>query len=412
MDEEKMNALPTWPSEKYKNQSEQEFRDLMDWMTEVAKIRRHFPIRPAVLASYYKWFYEKAPPKNQSRKPFGRTPNTVDHAMRGIGAIHYHNGCNDPNHHPLVNKAMKEIKDKAKTNPLDAPKPAQGFLDAEILDIGDICLRAVSGQDPEAPFLVRTHLRILWGCNNTLRGYAPIAHAVIGECGVENIPNKEGELETCFYWYEKMFKKKKILQKRKRIIRPNIIPAMNFMLFFGLYCIYFDLNESSTGFVFRAINSDGSAPIGYGTLREDGERFRKFGITDERLITKLKRLHATRVTSVVRIFAGGGSLAEAAWAGSWADVKQAIMYALRALESGGRQIGRDASSFFNDESRCIAASAHHSLMKQNRVIQDNNDKLLIEVRELKMQMKRSEQELREKNLRIQQLESLVNSSSM
>merc|ERR1719483_434920 len=58
-----MNALPTWPSEKYKNQSEQEFRDLMDWMTEVAKIRRHFPIRPAVLASYYKWFYEKAPPK-------------------------------------------------------------------------------------------------------------------------------------------------------------------------------------------------------------------------------------------------------------------------------------------------------------------------------------------------------------
>ena len=62
---------------------------------------------------------------------------------------------------------------------------------------------------------------------------------------LRSIPNKDGGLELCFTWFEKQFKKKQVVKKRKRIIRPNKIPAMNFRLFFGLYCLFFDINPQS-----------------------------------------------------------------------------------------------------------------------------------------------------------------------
>ena len=69
-----------------------------------------------------------------------------------------------------------------------------------------------------------------------------------------------------------------------------------------------------------------------------------------------------------------------------------MSYALRALESGGRQVGRDASSFFNDERRCVSAAASYDLMEQNKKIQAKNDLLTQENQKMKLEMQMLKQQ--------------------
>lgn len=383
---ENTNLTSSWKSPEWKAHAHQEFYDCILYCRK-KKIKDHWPLRSEVLASYYRWLYTDCPYRPGCRKTKGRTIATVEHAMGGIAAVHYHAGLANPNSHPLVTSAHNDIKDLARENPLDKADSAEPYTDEEFLKLGDIALRAGSIGDK---YLVRKWLWTLWGSNCVCRGYGPLAYAILADCRLENIPNADGELEQCFTWQEKMFKSGKCYKKRKRIIRPNPVPALNFLLHFGLFCVLWDITPETRGYVFRTDSGDGFQPISYQTMRKDGDRFEKYGIKDKKLLEKLKRLHATRVFGIVKVFNGGGTLAEGAWAGGWCDVKMAIVYALKALESGGRQIGRDSSAFFNDPYKSLSASANHTLMTQNKTLQEQNEQKDREIRDLKV---------KEKNLR-------------